>query len=955
MSCDNDCDKPIEFPKAIFNRPALPRIAYRIGAYTEMRAHMLALIDQAPALKTWTHRGSDDPGIAIVEGAAVVGDILSMYQDDYANEAYLRTATLPDSVSGLVRLLGYRPAPGLGGRARFALAVKGTNNVTVPAGLMLDAQLEGALRPATFETAAAIMAVPALSTFHLHRPRRVPGIVNGMDTFQLAAADGVVLKPGDTMMVGLVHGATGNRAYDHMQRLVVGKVWDAYGIRYVKTKGRIECLSGGSAALATLLAPLASLASVSSIAAVSAISSASAVSSASAISSASTISSISAISAISSASAAMTLSTLSPSIASLPAYSGPLFAGLAIATVPSTPRFVAWKLGSDFRHFGHQAPATRVQIDANGRASQVPVTYDRVLDSSQGDPAGPRIQPLQLPLEGQVKDVAAGIEVLVEANLAASSGGSARKRLLSRRVRQIDNQSMAWGAETGAATVLTLDADLAISEGSTALNHADIRAITVHAVQGAAFELLAEPVATSASSGNTLDFYGSATDAQALLARTLLLVEPAGPVAVHVQRVRRQTSGEPRFELTLDRTLDYRLYPHAEPEVDVYGNLVDATEGKSEPEAPLGDGDSRAVFQTFALPKAPLTYLLDATQSPPQLPELEVRVDGLLWQRVDSFFDSAPLDQVFIVREGDDGKSFVQFGDGSHGARLPSGKGNVLATYRTGSGSRGPLKAGASVSAKPRVPGFDKAFLLEPATGGAAPEAASSVRIAAPGTMQSLGRIVSLADCETEAQSLPGVLKARAAWTLVDGSPVLTLTVLTDGLASADQQALDAALRSAFAARGPARFALRLRLGNRRFASVALRIGFDARRRTSDLLPAVQKALGTSPDDIALDDEPTGGLFDWRERQFGQDVHGSQVVGRVQNVEGISWVELQRLAYQSPQLVLLGPSATAVSPQALPAVQRRLRCPGDSLLALQHDRLAIEWVAVAATEPGQQR
>ena len=897
---DGDCDKPVEFPRAIFNRPALPRIAYRIGAYGEMRAHMLSLIDQAPALKAWTHRGSDDPGIALVEGAAVVGDILSLYQDDYANEAYLRTATLPDSVSGLVRLLGYRPAPGLGGKARFAIAVKGTSNVTVPAGLMLLAQLEGAAKPATFETAAALTAVPALSDFHLYRPRLVPDIRNGMDTFALGAADGVELKPGDKIMAGLVHGAAGNGAYDHIQLLVVDKVWDAFGIRHVKTKGQIESLSRG---LLSVFAPTFSLAPT------------------------------------------FALSTIT---ATLPVFTGPLLAGLALATVSSTPKFVAWKLGGDFSHFGHTAPPTRVDVDANGRATQVNVSYERVLDGRQGGEAVPELLPLQLPLDGQVKDVAAGIEVLVVANLSTGSG-SVRKRLLSRRVRQIDSQAMSWGPQSGTATVLTLDADLAITEGSSTLNHTDIRGVAVHAVQGSAFELRAIPVPTSATSGNTLDFYGSASDAQALVGRTLLLMEPDAPVAAHVQRVRRQTGGEARFEVTLDRTLDLRLYPHDDPTVEVYGNVIDASEGKTEPEAALGDGDARAIFQTFALPKAPLTHLLDATQSPPQLPELEIRVDGLLWQRAESFFDSGPLDQVYIVRQADDGKSYVQFGDGVSGARLPSGKGNVVAVYRSGSGSRGPLKAGASVSAKPRVAGFDKAFLLEPVTGGAAPEPASSVRLAAPGTMQSLGRIVSLADCETEAQSLPGVLKARAAWILVDGSPVLTLTVLTDGLSTADQQALDGALRSAIAARGPARFALRLRLGNRRFCDVGVRIGYDERRRIDDLLPAVLKALGTSNDDIALDDEPTGGLFDWRERQFGQDVHGSQLVGRVQNVDGVAWVELQRLAFRLPHLELAAALRTSISAVALPAVQRRLRCPSESLLALQSTDLHIEWVAVNTT------
>ncbi|MFY9514076.1 MAG: hypothetical protein WAQ05_24190, partial [Rubrivivax sp.] len=709
--CDNDCDKPLLFPRPLFNRPGLPRIAYRIGAYGDMRAHMLALVDQHPLLRAWTHRGSDDPGIALIESAAIVGDILSLYQDDYANESYLRTAALPDSVSGLVRLLGYRPAPGIGGKARFALAVKGTAPVVVPAGLMLDAQLDGTDKPATFETEAAITAVPALSAFHLHRPRRVPSIVNGMDVFQLGAAEGVDIKAGDKLMVGLLSGPAANAAYAHTQVLEVDTTWDAYGIRYVKTKGQLQSLHS-SAAFRVALA----------------------------------------------ASATRTPLTT------------------------ATPRLVAWKLAGEFRHFGHNAPPQQIVVDNKGRATPQAVNYARLLDGSTSASVLPALSDLQWPLDGETPEVVAGITVLVQARLSGSRSGDVQ-RVLARRVTAVQAQTLSWGGQVGPSSLLTLDADLAISEGSASWTQTDMRQLSIHAVEGAAFELLAAPVNTSATSGFTLDFYGSAADAAALLDRTLLLLEPRVPVSARVQQVQRATGGEPRFTLTLDRSMVYALYPHDEPGVTVHGNLVDASEGKTVPETVLGDGDARIAYATYPLPKAPLTYLLVPEQSPPQAPELDLRVDGLLWQRVESFFDAGPLDQVYIVRELADGKSVVQFGDGVHGARVPSGRGNVSASWRTGSGSKGPLKAGASVSAKPRFTGFDKAFLPEPVTGGAAPEAAHSVRLAAPGTMQSLGRIVSLADCETEAQSLPGVLKARASWALVDGAPVLTLTVLTDGLA----------------------------------------------------------------------------------------------------------------------------------------------------------------------------
>ena len=54
----------------------------------------------------------------------MLGDILTFYQELYANEAYLRTAHWRTSIAELVRLLGYRLAPGLGGSGTFAFEVR---------------------------------------------------------------------------------------------------------------------------------------------------------------------------------------------------------------------------------------------------------------------------------------------------------------------------------------------------------------------------------------------------------------------------------------------------------------------------------------------------------------------------------------------------------------------------------------------------------------------------------------------------------------------------------------------------------------------------------------------------------------------------------------------------------------------------------------------------------------
>ena len=942
MSCDHDCARDPAFPRAIFNRPGLETIDYRIGDYVAMRAHMLAQIDADPALAGWTHRLPDDPGIALVEAAAIVGDILALYQETYANEAYLRTAQWRDSVAELVRVLGYRLAPGLGGKARFALAVKGDKPVAIPKGFAITAKLPSAPKPAQFETTAAFDARPALSKFHLYRPRFIPQIVNGLDTFQLDAGNDLALAKGDRLLVGTASGTT----LTHTQILIVEKVTEAFGARIVKTSGRMASLLGGHvfghvapaltlnpAALATLslsapAAPAVAIAPMLSFAPVSLPASA---------------------------------GVLSSGISFLPAFSGLLNAGLGLALLGSAPSLQAYKLGASVRHFGHNAPATRVAIDGDGHASELGVSYLRRLDANQGDPAGPALRPAQWPLEGEVPAFSAGTKVLVEANLSANADGSAaRKRVLERGIAQVDRQSIAWGSLTGASTVLHLDDDLAITDSGTALRCADIRGVTVHQVVGAGFRIRAASQPSGAASGHSLDFFGNRDDALALVERTLLLDLRDGPRPVQVQAVDTRGSGsDPRFyALTLDSTLTLAEFAHDTPSVDVYGNLVDTTEGKTEVDTPLGDGDAREVFQTFALPKLPLTYLLDTSSAPPQLPELEIRVGGVLWQRVASFFGRGPRETLYIVREDKDGTSFVQFGDGRTGARLPSGKGNVVAHWRTGSGAHG-LPAGSDKpAAAKRLPGFDDVWMLEPATGGAVPESAANARLAAPATMQSLGRIVSLADFEAEALSLPGVLKARAAWQLQDGAPLVVLTVLCASGEAADATAIDIALRRALAARGPARWPLMVRIGSRQRIFIGLAVAIDPSLRADDIAIAIGAALGIEDDDPADDiDLGARGLMHWRMRNFGDGVHGSQILSAVQNVAGVRWVEIDRLQLTPAAPPLVAASTLSVAPGLLaslsvggfaritPPSRRSLRARADQLLSLAQAGLATRFVA----------
>jgi hypothetical protein len=948
MSCQHECERPPEFPKPIVNRPGLPSIDYRIGSYGDMRAHMLARLDQALAVARWTHRGSDDPGIALIEGAAIVGDILSFYQQLYANEAFLRTARWRESVAELVKLTGYRLAPALGGHARFALAVKGDQPVSVPKGFGLKAQLDGAPKPAVFETSAPAKAYPHLNQFHLYRPRYAPAISNGADTFSIAAApDAVTLKAGDRVLVGIVR--PDGASLDHSQVLIVDKTWEFFGALLVKMKAGITSLRPRFPVIAT--APIFAAVAAGGVGPV--------LPSKLATFSSSSVPVTSAF-ALASQVAQFSFSQVAPAVSLLGA-------ALGISTVTAVGELRAYKLGGSFRHFGHNAPRTQIVVDANGRAQAVPVSYLRSVSTATHAPANPALADTHMPLDGEVDDVAAGMTMLVEANLSATgASGSPRKRVIERTIRAVDRQSLAWGPVSGASTVVTLDRALAVTEDGVSLNQADIRGMTFHQVEGTAFTLKAPLHATHAQKGAALDFYGTAAQVAALDQRTLLLAGPGTALAEgNVLAVDLGPSGDVENRIfrrvTLDREVAYQDFDHDQPAVTIFGNLVIATEGKTEDEVALGDGDGREIFQTFALPKPPLTYLLDPAHEPPHAPELAVYVGGRLWQRVDSLLERGPGEPVYIVREDADGKSFVQFGDGKTGARLPSGRGNVVARWRSGSGSSGPLKADAKPQPAGRLPGVDKVFMPEPATGGAASEGEDAARDAAPGRMQSLARLVSLADFEAEALAIAGVLKARAVWTIVEGTPHVVVTVLTQSRSAADAAAIADALSALYQARGPARYPLTVVPGKRQQLRIEATVGYDPTFREDDVRAAVLDAVGAASEGS----ERVHGLFSWQQRQFGQGAHGSQIVATMQNVSGVVWVRLTAIRRKNPSpaatLSRVGPvgAVLVARPAAstamlwlneaiwLPPPRRSIFCGDDSILALDEVDLTLSLIQVS--------
>ncbi len=868
MSCEHKCPKPPLFPRLIYNRPGLNRIDYRIGGYTEMRTHILDEINKASALQSWTHREVDDPGIALVESAAMVGDILTFYQRLYANESYLRTANWRESISDLVRLLGYRLSPGVAGETTFALEAKGDRPVIVPAGFGLKAQLEGIDDPVEFETSADITAYPHLSAFNVYRPRQSPAISPGVNEFVIDTGDGSGIVADDRLLVGSASpNATDPKRINDAEILVVDEVSEAFGEYRVKVKGAIT------------------------------------------------------------------------------------------KTKASSP-IIAYKLGRSFRHFGHTAPP--VTVDTSGETAVTrSTTYKRPLDEKTDiDVVDPSLEEAEFLMDQEIDDLAPGSHILIQATLRkntsvkpkggkqAQSTQSEFERTLVRTIQGVSQGSYTWGPASGACTKIELNIALPSQvqslHGMTQVSSVDIRSMVFHEVIDKPVYLKAAYQPTALTSGKELYFYGTGSAHQALNDRRMLLVGPdeqtqsvqvmsldSTTVATASQKLMR------RFDL--DQDVTYSDYDFDSSTVTVYGNLVDVTQGRTEKQVVLGSGDQRRSFQTFALPKTPLTYLLNETRTPAETPELTIYVDGILWTQLDTLFAAGPDEHVYAVREDHEANSFIQFGNDITGARLPSGKNNVVAIFRTGNGANGELKADTTPQATGKLKELSKAFLYQRVIGGAQPESEDNARNAAPGKMQSLGRLVGLQDYEAEVLALPGVLKARAAWTAPDGVPMLSMVVLTEGGTEDDTTRVEATMRTYNRCRGAARFPIDVLHGTRQYVYLGIHVGFDAAYREADVNAAIQRALGA---ETSSGDAVETGLFSLAQRQFGESVHRSHIVAAVQQVDGVVWVKLKSAFLMTgfgyrvtdPALLTVPVSKT---------LQSQLRANATSILALYSTHLVL--------------
>ncbi|WP_402375495.1 baseplate J/gp47 family protein [Isoptericola rhizosphaerae] len=368
--------------------------------------------------------------------------------------------------------------------------------------------------------------------------------------------------------------------------------------------------------------------------------------------------------------------------------------------------------------------------------------------------------------------------------------------------------------------------------------------------------------------------------------------------------------------VTLEPPLRHDYLPGT---VRVHGNVAHATHGETVDQV-LGSGDGRAEFASFLLRRPHLTYVRTTTNATGAAAALEVRVEGVAWTEVGSLHDAGPTDQVYVVRQDDDGLSTVTFGDGTHGARLPTGTENVRAVYRVGIGADGAAEPG-QVSLPVRKPrGIARVRNLAPSRDWAPPEDLESARVNAPQRVRTLDRVVSVDDYADFARTYSGVGRARAdlVWDGRRETVVVSVLAADGGPASGS---LLADLAATIGAARDVRAPHVVLPGEVLDVGARLSVQAHPRHEPETVRDAVRSALLTEFGDLPL----------------ATPVAASQVLVTAAAVDGV-------VAATVPQLVALG--ATAVGDDLL--VAAAARWARDALLAAQALRLTALDVEVTA-------
>ncbi|MGF6227946.1 hypothetical protein QFZ27_001901 [Inquilinus ginsengisoli] len=843
----------VETPTALENRQGLSAINYRPGAWAQFQASQLARLSAAsnPALRRLKSRESDDFSIALIDAWSCVLDVLSFYQERNANEAFLPTALERRSLIELGRLIGYRLDPGVAAstdlvflmdappvvaaaniRGQIPSPTLAVAAVSIPQGSRVQSVPGPGDTPQTFETIEPLSARVEWNAIRA-RQTEVRPPANG-DTGVWLEGVATNLKVGDAIVIvgnERLKDDPGAERWDFRKLTAVATDPELYRtwVEFTHALGSVDPLALTAQAGHRIFA-LRARASLFGWNAPHPI-----------------LLSDGARTRYGFTDNSDWAFEIDDSELILDGIQdgwGP--GSLVVLTTPGyTELYVVEESGDDgVAKYAMSARTTRVSLDSNEHLTFFESAYRRVSAYGKSEELAFAETPIIDPVMGESIELSGLVDGLEEGRGVVVRGRRAQAIVA---VEDLDL------VEAGDERPLELDERVTLLAEPQPVSGSDDYNWRLRAPGGFEGSLTA-PL-------SSLAYVEAETSAE-------ITAEPATVAAITL-------TDETHAELKLDEPL---AAAYDRPTVRIHGNIAAATHGETTQEI-LGDADAGKRFQAFQLKQTPVTYVSAATETG-SASSLEVRVNDVLWAEVPTLYGRTGRERVYETRAGDDGATVVQFGDGTTGARPPSGRNNIVATYRKGIGKAGSVAAGTLTTALDRPLGMKEVFNPIAAAGGANAELDVDARENAPVTTLTLGRLVSLRNYEDFARGFAGVSKAKADWAWdgearrilvtvagVDGAAVDPATGdLFDNLVKALRTLGDPLVRIAVATYRPAYFKL------------ALKVLVHADYLSDLVLAKVEAALRDA--------------YSFDSRGFAPLVSGSEIIATVHGVAGVEAVDL---------------------------------------------------------------
>ncbi|HEV7661589.1 MAG TPA: putative baseplate assembly protein [Allosphingosinicella sp.] len=741
---------------------------------------MLARLSSSdfPELAGLRTRDPGDPSIALLDGWAIVADVLTFYQERIANEGYLRTATERRSLVELARLIGYVPRPGVSASVHLSFGLeKDAKPVVIPTGTKANNIPGPGETMQAFETAE-----PLLARFPLGRIR--PRMVQPQSAVTIEReglflkGTSTRLKQGDLLLLKMP-GFDNPRPewvasvdLDHVQERTHVRLLSHGGREFRPPAARLD-----AASIAALLRPKARAPG-----------------------------SPARLERSVASSFAGDADTLPQLLAALePGLVDSLYPALGNAGPAAAQEIEVHAMRIEARPFGHNAP---LRLDKPGVEGKLPVfgewkigepwgfassearghlpntlyldndheiAADTMLVIERGAPSDLIVLPevdtirhvslnaygqsgksVELTWRDQTKPWLSGNSLFSTVRSTRVFLGSERLDLADAPIgddvfgHEIELDGLYEGLAPGRWLIVEGERnDIPEGDGDHIPGIHAAELVMLSGARQVVRQLPKPPppppgtgIAVDKDGGSTISVNGGQTP-------------PAGGGPVpgdtnHTVITLAATSGE-------GTGLAYR---YKRGTVVIHANVARATHGETRTET-LGSGNAAEALQRFLLKQPPLTHVSARTPSG-IASTLEVRVNDVRWRETRALALLGPDDRKFITQTGDDDKTGVIFGDGKRGRRLPTGRENVKARYRSGIGAPGNVGAGQISLLASRPLGVKDVVNPIRAAGGADREGANAIRRNAPIAIMALDRLLSIADYADFARSFGGIGKASA-------------------------------------------------------------------------------------------------------------------------------------------------------------------------------------------------